>query len=85
MSIRSLKVHPETNRSRRERELDRISGISEPKTVAVPISKIVPLLIDAASNDRAWLSDFADDRVRIDSDLYYVLIAYQQFRERGAA
>jgi hypothetical protein len=85
MSHRTLKVHPDTNQSSRERELDRITGVAEAKTVAVPISKIVPLLMDATSNDRAWLSDFADDLVRIDSDLYEVLIAYQQFRERGAA
>jgi hypothetical protein len=65
--------------------LDRLAGTAEPKTVAVPIGKIVPLLIDAAANDRAWLNDFSDDLVRIDSDLYDVLLAYQQFRERGAA
>ncbi len=69
---------------RRERELDRISGAAEAKTVSVPLTKIVPLLLDAANNDRAWLQDFADDLVRIDADLYDVLLAYQQFRDYAA-
>jgi hypothetical protein len=45
----------------------------------------VPLLIDAVDNDRAWLNDFADDAVQINSDLYDVLLAYQQLRGRAAA
>ena len=82
MSKPSLKVvRPE----RRERELDRIAGAAEPKTVSVPLGKIVPLLMDAANNDRAWLSDFAEDTVRIDADLYDVLLAYQQQMSTRAA
>ena len=69
---------------RRERELDRIAGAAEPKTVAVPLGKVVPLLMDAVANDRGWLNDFADDTVRIDADLYDVLLAYQQIQARAA-
>lgn len=69
---------------RAELELDRISGAAEPKTVSLPLGKLVPLLIDAATHDRAWLGDFQDDPVRIDVDLYDVLLAYQQLRQRAA-
>jgi hypothetical protein len=80
-----LRVFPAVTTNRRERELDRIAGLADPKTVAVPLGKIVPLLIDAASSDRAWLTDFADDTIRIDADLYDVLLAYQQLRRPVAA
>ena len=53
-------------------------------TDAVPLGKIVPLLMDAVENDRAWLNDFSDDTVRIDADLYEVLLAYQQLQSRAA-
>ena len=87
MSKPSLRVFPgnQTNSDRQERELDRITGTAEPKTVAIPLGKIVPLLMDAVSHDRAWLSDFADDTVRVDADLYEVLLAYQQLQTRAAA
>lgn len=58
MSKPALKIfqsHDSTDR--RERELDRIAGAAEPKTVAVPLGKVVPLLMDAVANDRAWLND----------------------------
>jgi hypothetical protein len=86
MSKPSLRVFPASNQSdRRERELDRIAGTAKPKTVSLPLGRIVPLLIDAVENDRAWLNDFADDAVHINSDLYDVLLAYQQLRGRAAA
>ncbi len=69
----------------RERELDRITGTAEARTVAVPLGKIVPLLMDAGKHQRAWLNDFADDLIRIDSDLYDVLLAYQEMQRRAAA
>lgn len=86
MSKPALRLFPSPeNSDRRERELDRISGTAAPKTVAVPLGKIVPLLMDAVSNDRAWLNDFAEDTIRIDADLYDVLLAYQQIQTRDAA
>lgn len=53
--------------------------------MSIALGQIVPLLIDAAQNDRAWLNDFADDTVRIDADLYDVLLAYQGLQSRRAA
>jgi hypothetical protein len=73
------------NCDRRERELDRIAGAAPPKTVSLPLGKLVPLLMHAACSNRAWLTDFADDPVRIDADLYEVLLAYQQLPRRVAA
>ncbi len=86
MSKPTLRVfHTDTQSTERQRELDRIAGTAEARTVAVPLGKIVPLLIDAGKQQRAWLSDFADDLVRIDSDLYDVLLAYQEMQRRAAA
>ncbi len=85
MSKPTLRIFPASTSDRTERELDRIAGTAEPKSVSIPLGKIVPLLIDAAEGDRAWLTDFADDSVRIDADLYDVLLAYQQLRQRPAA
>lgn len=73
------------NSNRREQELDRLAGTAQAPTIAVPLGKIVPLLIDAGQQQRAWLDDFADDLVRIDTDLYDVLLAYQEMRGRAAA
>jgi len=68
----------------REREIDRISGTSEPRTVSIPLSLITELLLDATKSNRTWLRDFADESIRIDSDLYEVLLAYQSARRTAA-
>lgn len=52
--------------------------------VKLTVGEVMPLLLDAARNRRAWLDDFADDEVTISSDLYEVLLAYQHFRRPGA-
>lgn len=86
MSKPTLRVfNSDSLSNQRERELDRISGTAAARTVSVPLGKIVPLLIDAGKQQRAWLEDFADDMVRIDSDLYDVLLAYQEMKGRAAA
>ncbi len=70
---------------RQSRELDRMTGVSAPKTVDVSLKQIVPLLLDAHRTNRTWLCDFEDDTVRIDSDLYEVLLAYQRLGQRKTA
>jgi hypothetical protein len=60
--------------------LDRITGNSPQKTRAVPIKELIPLLLDAARANRAWLQDFADDIAVIDADLHEVLLAYQKLQ-----
>ena len=52
--------------------------------VSVPVSDVLPLLLEASRNRRAWLEDFADDEITISSDLYEVLLAYQHFRRPSA-
>ncbi|TWU43203.1 hypothetical protein Q31b_22410 [Novipirellula aureliae] len=74
-----------TTTHRQERELDRLAGVSAAKTVSVSLKQIVPLLIDAAESNLGWLEDFDEDQVRIDTDLYEVLLAYQHMRRRDAA
>jgi len=52
--------------------------------VTVPVSEILPLLLEASRTKRAWLRDFSDDEMTISSDLYEVLLAYQHFRRPSA-
>lgn len=76
----------EERRSRAiKRDLDRVTGLAEPKTVSVPLSQVAGLLLEAAQTNRAWLSDFADDAIRMDADLFDVLLAYQTLRSSPAA
>ena len=53
--------------------------------VSVSVAELVPLLVDAFQSDRTWLRDFGGDSVRVSSDLYEVLLAYQQLRRCEAA
>ncbi len=68
-----------------QHDIDRVSGTLEPRSVTVRLATIVPLLLDAVEQNRAWLSDFADDTVRLDADLFEVLLAYQELRAEAAA
>lgn len=86
MPRRSLRLfNPADQENRRDRELDLVSGVSEPKLVSVPLGKIIPWLIDATERNHTWLNDFADDSVQIESDLYDVLLAFQDMRAGEAA
>lgn len=62
-----------------------IAGTVNPKRVEVSLAEIAPVLADAINHRRGWLSDFSDDTVSIDADLYEVLLAYQQMRRMNAA
>lgn len=55
-----------------------------PVHVRVSTGDVLPLLVDAALTNRAWIEDFADDTMHIPQDLYDVLLAYRRFRQ-GAA
>jgi hypothetical protein len=52
--------------------------------VALPLGEVLPLLMDAVKSRRQWVGDFFDDEIRISSDLYEVLLAYQHFRRPSA-
>ncbi len=50
----------------------------------MPLGVMVPLLMRAAENNHAWLEDFAEDTVEIDSDLHQVLMAFQNLPRHAA-
>lgn len=69
---------------RGESELERLTGTAPSKKVSIPLAEMTQLLVDAKESNRAWLDDFASDQVRIDADLYDVLLHYQEFRRAAA-
>jgi hypothetical protein len=74
-----------THNDRRERELDRISGTANARTMPVAFGALVKFLSQAIQDEAAWLDDFADDTIQIDADLHEVLLSYQRLRQRKAA
>lgn len=58
------------------------TAVAEPE-VTVSLGELADILADAVRTRRAWLSDFADDRIQVSSDLYDVLSTYWNLR-RGA-
>ena len=67
-----------------EQVLTAAEGTSARQMVTVPVSEVLPLLLEAARTRRAWLEDFSEDEMTISSDLYEVLLAYQHFRRPSA-
>ena len=66
-------------------EMDRMTGDAASKRVNVALVDIAPVIADAVASGRGWLTDFADETIQIDADLYEVLLAYQQMRRLDAA
>ena len=52
--------------------------------VIVPLGEILPLLAEAYRSRRLWLKDFSDDEVAISSDLYEMLLAYEDLHRPSA-
>lgn len=55
------------------------STIGEPE-VTIKLEELTRILTDAIIWDRTWIQDFAEDDVRISSDLFEVLSAYAHLR-----
>ena len=53
-------------------------------SVTLPLEEVLPLLADAQSSQRTWLTDFCDDEITISTDLYEVLLAYRHYRRPSA-
>jgi hypothetical protein len=53
--------------------------ISEPE-ISMKLGELTRILADAMIWDRAWVSDFSEDEVRISSDLYEVIAMYARMR-----
>lgn len=56
-----------------------VSMLPEPE-VSVSLSHLLDVLQEAVQWDRTWLQDFADDQVKVSTDLYDVLTAYHDLR-----
>lgn len=54
-------------------------GFPEPE-VSIKLGELTRILADAMIWDRTWVSDFADDEIRISADLFEVLSTYAQLR-----
>ncbi len=54
--------------------------VNRPKMKRVRLKQIVRVLFDAAKADRTWLSDFAEDEIKISADLYETLTLYRRLR-----
>lgn len=61
---------------------DASTAVAEPE-ITVSLGEIADILADAVRTRRAWLNDFADDRIQVSADLYDVLSSYWNMR-RGA-
>lgn len=48
--------------------------------VSIKLGELTRILADAIIWDRTWISDFADDDIRISSDLFEVLSSYAHLR-----
>ena len=62
-------------------------GADEPDSLSFPepevsikLGELTRILADAIIWDRTWISDFADDDIRISSDLFEVLSSYAHLR-----
>lgn len=62
---------------------DHDSSRSQSKRVRVPLRVMIPLLLDAAMTNRAWLEDFAEDTADIPQDLYEILLAYRRIADEN--
>ena len=67
-------THAATNPSERQ-----ISAV-EPDCVTVSVADVLPLMVEAALTNRAWIEDFADESLQIPQDMYEVLLAYHRYR-----
>jgi len=55
------------------------TAVAEPE-MTMKLGDLTRVLSDAIIWDRTWVSDFADENVRVSSDLYEILSVYSQMR-----
>lgn len=60
------------------------SAAAAPDRLTVPLGDILPMLAEAYRGRRLWLNDFADDEVTISTDLYEILLAYENLHRPAA-
>jgi hypothetical protein len=54
--------------------------IGAPAEVSMKLDEFTNILREAMKWDSTWLHDFADDEVRVSSDLYEILSLYSSMR-----
>ena len=81
MAMRQLRVYSEPDLALRDFS---VVEESADRGVQVTLGDILPLLADAVTSNRTWLTDFAEDESTISSVLHDVLQAYRHFRRPGA-
>ncbi len=60
---------------------DESESLSFPEPeVSIKLGELTRILADAIIWDRTWISDFAEDDIRISSDLFEVLSSYAHLR-----
>lgn len=82
MAVRKLKIYNGPDYDQTSVSLLQAGTCND--TVTLSLGEVLPLLADAVSSQRTWLTDFEDDSVTISSDLFDVLQAYRHFRRPGA-
>ncbi|MDG1896211.1 MAG: hypothetical protein P8J37_15010 [Fuerstiella sp.] len=50
------------------------------REATLELRELTAILADAIIWDRSWVSDLADERVKVSADLYEVLMVYKQLR-----
>ena len=76
MAMRKLRVYTGPELDATSRSI--VQEAAPNDTVTVTLGEVLPLLADAVASNRTWLGDFADDPIRISSDLHDVLQAYRR-------
>lgn len=84
MSAQSIRLFEVNSSTRSEGLATRDEEYCSRSQVTVSTGDVLPLLVDAALTNRAWVEDFADDTMDIPQDLYEVLLAYRRFRQDAA-
>ena len=59
-------------------------SVAEEDRIRIALGDIYPVLADAIRHDRTWLQDFVDDEITISSDLYELILAYQNLKRPSA-
>ena len=62
----------------------RSDSTAQSAKITVNLGEVLPLIADAVTSRRTWLTDFEDDQITISADLYEVLLAYQYYRHPAA-
>lgn len=55
-------------------------GTTAEPEVSIRLEELTRILADAIIWDRTWIHDFADEEIRVSSDLYEILSVYSQLR-----